>query len=230
MDTSPIDRQAWWTTVSVDRRVLLMAPTMTSVHRLRDAADLFQGDLRVQLSFTVPPNMLGDGTEAMLGRLGMPLVPWRQAVTRRYDLAITANLGGIGEVDAPVVVFPHGASYNKRARPSGRGSIPVPSRVPSFARSALIQHGMLVPSAIVLGHDRELAMLAEDCPATPATTGSAREADCGRRTGSRWVWGRRRSWWWSRARGRGRPCSAVLRIRSSALSSSWLRRATVSCC
>ena len=158
------DAGVWWLTVRAERRVLMMVPTMTSVKRLLDIADLFEGDLRVQLLFTVPPNMLGDGTAGLLGRLGVPLVPWRQAVAQRYDLAVTANLGGMAEVDAPVAYFSHGASRNKQAQPRGRGSIPVPARIHGFARSALVQGGMLVPSAIALGHDRELALLAEDCP------------------------------------------------------------------
>ena len=164
MGASTIDAGAWWLTVRPDHRVLIMVPTMTSVKRLLDIADLFEGDLRVQLSFTVPPNKLGDGTAALLGRLGVRLVPWRQAAALRYDLAVTANLSGMAEVDAPVAYFSHGASQNKQGRPRGRGSIPVPSRIHGFSRSALIQGGMLVPSAVALGHDRELALLAEDCP------------------------------------------------------------------
>jgi len=164
MDASLSDAVPWWHTVRADRRVLIMAPTMTSVHRLLDIAALFRGDLRVQLWFTVPPNMLGEGAEAMLRAIGVPLLPWELAVTRCYDLAITANLGGIGEIDAPVALFAHGASRNKIAKPRGRGSIAVLSKVPAFARSALVLNGMLVPSVIALGHDRDLAMLAEDCP------------------------------------------------------------------
>jgi hypothetical protein len=164
MGASLSDAGAWWLTVRPDRRVLLLAPAITSVHRLLDLAELFCGDMRVQLTFTVPPSLLGDGTEALLRAIGAPLLPWQQAVARRHDLAVTANLGGMAEIDAPVAFFSHGASRNKLAAPRGRGSIPVLSKVPAFARSALVQNGMLVPSAIALGHDRDLAMLAEDCP------------------------------------------------------------------
>ncbi|HEX4788050.1 MAG TPA: hypothetical protein VH372_06275 [Actinospica sp.] len=164
MTEVPNDAKTWWQTVCPDRRVLIMAPTVTSVKRLLDIAGLFHGDLRIGLSFTVPPNELGRGTESMLAGLGVPLVPWRQAASRRYDLAVTANLGGIAEVDAPVALFSHGASRNSLATPRGRGSIPVPAQVHGFSRSALIQRGMLVPSAVLLGHDLELALLAQDCP------------------------------------------------------------------
>ena len=164
MGASLSESGAWWLTVRPERRVLVVAPTMTSVHRLLDIAALFWGDMRVQLRFTVPPNPLGDGAEALLRTFEVPLLPWQQAVNRRYDLAITANLGGMAEIDAPVAFFSHGASRNKLAGPRGRGSIPVLSKVPAFARSALVQNGMLVPSAIAVGHERDLGMLAEDCP------------------------------------------------------------------
>jgi hypothetical protein len=67
MGVSTIDAGAWWLTVCPDYRVLMMVPTMTSMKRMLDIAGLFEGDLRVQLSFTVPPNALGDGTAVLLG-------------------------------------------------------------------------------------------------------------------------------------------------------------------
>ena len=164
MAAVPTDAGAWFLTVRSDRRVLIMAPTMTSVKRLLDIAGVFAGDLRVRTLFTVPPDVLGWGTEAMLGELGVTLVPWREAVAGRYDLAITVNYGGIAEVDAPLALFSHGASRNKQVKPHGRGAFAVPAPVQGFNRSSLIQNGMLVPSAIAVGHEHELAMLAADCP------------------------------------------------------------------
>ena len=155
---------SWWLTMRATRRVLVMAQTMTSVKRLLDIAGLFDGDLRVQLVFTVPPDLLGRGTEQMLAAHGAPLLPWAQAAGERFDLAVTANLGSIAEVDAPVAVFSHGASRNSVARPRGRGSIPAPGPVIGFSRSDLIHAGMLVPAAIALGHEQELELLAEGCP------------------------------------------------------------------
>ena len=164
MAAAPTDAGAWFLTVRSDRRVLIMAPTMTSVKRLLDIAGMFAGDLRVQTLFTVPPDVLGWGTEAMLGELGVTLVPWRKAVAERYDLAITVNYSGIAEVDAPVALFSHGASRNKQVKSRGHGVFPVPAPTQAFNRSSLIQNGMLVPSAIAVGHEHELAMLAADCP------------------------------------------------------------------
>lgn len=154
----------WWLTMRAARRVLVMAHTMTSIKRLLDVAGLFDGDLRVQLVFTVPPDVLNRGAGEMLAARGAPLLPWAQAVRERFDLAVTANYGGITEVDAPLVIFSHGASRNKVADPRGRGSIPVTGPVIGFSRSDLIRAGMLLPAALALGHDRELELLELGCP------------------------------------------------------------------
>ena len=160
----PHDAGKWWFTLQPERRVLFMVPTMTSVKRVMDIAGVFAGDLRIQTEFTVPPDVLGQGAARMLARLGVQLVPWRRALAERYDLAVTANYSGIAEVNAPVAIFSHGASRNKQAKPRGRGAIPVLPQVQGFAPSTLIRNGMLLPSAIAVGDEHELAMLAEDCP------------------------------------------------------------------
>ena len=143
----------WWAT-----------PTMTSIKRLMDIAALLQGDLRVQLMFTVPPNVFNRGAARMLADRGAPLVPWEHAVGESFDLAVTANFGHIESIDAPVAVFSHGASRNSLARPRRRGALPVVGPVLGFSPSELIRGGMLVPSALALGHDRELQLLEEGCP------------------------------------------------------------------
>jgi CDP-Glycerol:Poly(glycerophosphate) glycerophosphotransferase len=154
----------WWLTNRATRRVLVMAQTMTSVKRLLDIAGLFNGDLRVQLVFTVPPNVLNQGAGQMLAACGAPVLAWEQATRERFDLAVTANFGGLADVDAPIAVFSHGASRNSVARPRGRGSFPVTGPVVGFSRSDLIRAGMLVPAALALGHERELELLEQGCP------------------------------------------------------------------
>lgn len=154
----------WWETVNAQRRVLVMAPTMTSIKRLLDITALFHGDLRVQLVFTVPPDVFNRGAARMLAACGAPMIAWRQAAEERFDLVITANFGHIDRVNGPVAVFSHGASRNSLARPRGRGALPVPGPVIGFSPGDLIRGGMLVPSALALGHERELALLEEGCP------------------------------------------------------------------
>jgi hypothetical protein len=154
----------WWHTVRTQRRVLVMISTMTSAKRLLDIAGLFHGDMRVQLLFTIPPDVFNHGASDFLRTHGVPVMPWDQVSHETFDLAVTANFGHIDQVDAPVAVFSHGASRNSRARARGRGSIPVTGPVIGFSRSDLIRAGMLVPSALALGHERELALLEAGCP------------------------------------------------------------------
>ena len=160
----PQDGHPWWATVRATRRVLVMASTMASIKRLMDIAALLQRDLRVQLVFTVPPNVFNRGAAQMLNAQGAPLVSWDHAVGQSFDLAVTANYGHIESVDAPVAVFSHGASRNSLARPRRRGALPVVGPVVGFSPSELIRGGMVVPSALALGHDRELQLLEEGCP------------------------------------------------------------------
>lgn len=158
------DSGAWWLTVPPQRRVLLMPATMASATRLLDIADLFHGDLRVQLHFTVPPNSFSAGTAALLAAQGVPVMPWERAKTEQFDLALSANFGGMAEVRAPVVIFAHGASRNSLARPRGRGAMPLTGPVNGFSRAELVHAGVLVPTGLAVGHERELDLLAAGCP------------------------------------------------------------------
>jgi hypothetical protein len=158
------DGDPWWLTVRSSCRVLVMVSSVTTAKRLWDIAGLLHGDLRVQLEFTVVPSIFNDGAVQTLAARGVPLLPWDKAVARPFDLAITANIGHMDEVDAPVALFSHGASRNSLARPRGRGSLPAPGPVIGFSRADLIRAGMLVPSAIALGHENELELLEQGCP------------------------------------------------------------------
>jgi len=158
-----IDTGEWWLTMRPERRVLIMAHTVASAGRLLDVAGVFHGDVRVQLSFTVPPYVLNRGTADFLGSHGAPLIPWRLATSQHFDLAVSAELLAIDEVDAPVALFSHGASRNKRPIPRGRGSLVIDTAVRGLTRADLVRDSLLIPSAIALGHDRELSILERGC-------------------------------------------------------------------
>ncbi len=159
-----IDTGEWWLTMRPERRVLIMAHTVASAGRLLDVVGVFHGDVRVQLVFTVPPYVLNRGTADFLRSHGAPLIPWRLATSQHFDLAVSAELLAIDEVDAPVALFSHGASRNKRPIPRGRGSLVVDTAIRGFTRADLVRDSLLVPSAIALGHDRELSILERGCP------------------------------------------------------------------
>lgn len=155
---------ARWVTRQSHRMVLVIVHTVTSGQRLLDAARLLAGDLRVQVVFTIAPDVFGNGVAELLRRIGGVTVPWSHATQRRFDLALAAAYGGIEDVHAPLVVLPHGAGYNKRVSRRASGGAVAARGVYGLAAQELVRDGMVVPSAIALAHDMELRRLARGCP------------------------------------------------------------------
>lgn len=153
---------ARWTTRGVRKTVLVVGHTVVSIQRLLDVVGLIETDSRVQLAYTVAPDVFGSGVDELLRGLGALRIPWQQARYDRFDLALAAAYGGIAELHAPVLVLPHGAGYAKRTpaapgRPAERG-------VYGLMREHLVRDGRVVPASIVLSHDAQLALLARYCP------------------------------------------------------------------
>ncbi|MFD9944517.1 hypothetical protein ACFWYW_48635 [Nonomuraea sp. NPDC059023] len=144
--------------------MLVIVHTVTSGQRLLDVVRLLSADLRVQVVFTIAPDVFGNGATELLRRIGGVTLPWHLAIREQFDLAISAAYGGIEYVHAPLVVMPHGAGYNKLvSRRLGGGA--VASRgVYGLSAQELIRDGAVIPSAIVLAHDSERQRLARYCP------------------------------------------------------------------
>lgn len=109
-----------WATRRVRRRVLAVVHTVTAGQRLMDAVRLLEGDARLQVFFTAAPDVFNHGVAELLDRLKGLVLPWHQAVQTEFDLALAASHGGLHELQAPVVVLPHGAGHNKLVAPKGR--------------------------------------------------------------------------------------------------------------
>ncbi|MFE5326348.1 hypothetical protein ACFRCG_08150 [Embleya sp. NPDC056575] len=155
---------ARWTTRSAERGVLVVVHNVTSGQRLIDAVGLLEGDLRVQVFFTMAPTIFTSGVAEFLDRLGATTVPWHRAVDMRFDLALAAGHEGLAELDAPVIVMAHGAGHNKLV-PAPRGGRMVAARgTYGLAPQDLIRDGRLVPATILLAHAEELARLGTTCP------------------------------------------------------------------
>jgi hypothetical protein len=89
--------------------------TVTYGTRLRDVIRLLESAPRIQVVFTAAPHVFGDGVAELLRTLGGPVLRWRQAVNTKFDLALVAGSRGIEQLQAPIVMIAHGASYNKLA-------------------------------------------------------------------------------------------------------------------
>ncbi|MEV2193541.1 hypothetical protein AB0I02_21510 [Streptomyces phaeochromogenes] len=155
-----------WATFRIRKRVLAVVHTVTSARRLLEAVRLLEGDPRVQVVFTTAADVFNHGVDAFLEDTRALVVPWSQAVHTRFDLALAASYGGLHELHVPVIVLPHGASYNKRVSAPGdrRGRAVAEREVYGLGRQWLVRDGVVVPSAIVLAHVDDRARLGRECP------------------------------------------------------------------
>ncbi|MGW4547252.1 hypothetical protein ACWEN4_12830 [Streptomyces violaceorubidus] len=158
-----------WATHRSRRRLLVVVHTVVTGQRLLDAIRPLEGDTRVQTFFTQAPDVFSNGVGAFLERLGGLVLPWSQAVQTHFDLALAAGHGNLHDVQAPVVVLPHGAGHNKVVPVLPGAHPPARAGAHGFSRQRLMRDGAVVPEAIVLAHQEELARLGRDCPeAVPA--------------------------------------------------------------
>jgi hypothetical protein len=95
--------------------VLLVAHNVTSATRLLDVLPLFRDDLRVQLLATCTGSSAFQGGVAeLLAEVGLPVLPWEQALETPVDLAVSASLGGqLALVKGKLAVLSLGVGYNQ---------------------------------------------------------------------------------------------------------------------
>ena len=157
-----IDAQRWVTRGDC-RTVLVVVHTLASAHRLMDALELIETDPRVQVVFTQAPDIFHSGVAEFLRAIEGAVLPWQQACRESFDLGLAAAYGGLHQVHAPMVVLPHGAGHGKLSQPLD-SSDRVRSDVYGLDSQRLIRDGRLLVSALVLAHDRDLAVLRRQCP------------------------------------------------------------------
>ncbi|MFC4561785.1 hypothetical protein ACFO4E_07940 [Nocardiopsis mangrovi] len=155
-------RSTW----SPQRTALIVVHHLTAANRLvGDVVPLLEGDPRVQLFWTTPPGgaFSHSGVEFLRGHDGVVL-PWQQAVSHRFELAVAASLGGgLENVHAPVLVLGHGSGPGKLLfRREGDG--PAAPRDVAGAHSGLIAYGRVVPSLLGVAHHRMRDVLARTVP------------------------------------------------------------------
>jgi hypothetical protein len=149
--------------------VLLVAHNVTSATRLLDVLPLFRDDLRVQLLATCTgSSAFQDGVAELLAEVGLPVLPWEQALETPVDLAVSASLGGqLGLIQGKLAVLSHGVGYNKTLRTPDTGHRTPDTGAPVFGLSRqwlLGEEGRPVADALVLSHPEQLERLRADCP------------------------------------------------------------------
>jgi hypothetical protein len=168
---APIGIDAYrWVTRESCRTLLAVVHSIVSCHRLLDVVDLVESDPRVQVVFTVAPDVFNDGVERYLHRLGALVVPWSQATRETFDVALAASQGGLHSIHAPLLAMAHGACHAKvMPTPGATGRSARGSVVYGLDAPRLVRDGRVLASAIALAHQSEREVLRRQCPeALPA--------------------------------------------------------------
>ncbi|AOS65927.1 hypothetical protein [Actinoalloteichus hymeniacidonis] len=149
-----------WRTVDYRRRVLVVGRTVTTLTRLLDVLALLQEDHRIAVTFTFDAShtaILAAGLPEFLSSLEVTVLPWETAVRHRFDLALAASENDrLPELDAPIVLFPHGIGYQK--------FYPGSEIVAGMNPDRLLHGGRVVPAAIAVSHPDQRRQLAASCP------------------------------------------------------------------
>ncbi|WP_125808016.1 hypothetical protein [Actinoplanes sp. ATCC 53533] len=159
-----IDSRRWVSRVDC-RTVLVVAHTMATCHRLLDVVELVECDPRVQVVFTVAPDVFNVGVKHHLRALGAVVLSWEQATRETFDVVIAASHGGLHELHGPLMVMAHGAGRAKIAIRPARGGPPL--RTPTvygLDAQRLARDGRILASKILLAHEKERDVLSRQCP------------------------------------------------------------------
>jgi hypothetical protein len=150
-----------WRTVQFERTVLVIVRTVTTLTRLLDILALTKLDRRIQTIFThdsANPAFFGAGVQRFLDRIEGAVLPWDQATETRFDLAIAASENDrLQELDAPILLVPHGVGYQKY--------YPNSQVISGLNPERLLDGDRVVPAAIALPHARQQEQLRAVCPA-----------------------------------------------------------------
>ncbi|MDE3721418.1 hypothetical protein PWG71_08455 [Nocardiopsis sp. N85] len=149
--------------------MLAVVCTMADAQRLVDPVATLASDPRVQVVASIAPGQVFDtGLQEWLHQAGVVIIPWPQATTTRFDLAVVASASrALESVHAPVALFAHGVGFNKLTPPVGTGGSgqgALPRAVYGLSRESLLRDGRLLAARIALAHTEEAKRLAASCP------------------------------------------------------------------
>ncbi|MFG3408410.1 hypothetical protein [Streptomyces sp. NPDC048142] len=152
-----------WNTWDPPRaEVLGVARTLTSATRVMDVMHLLRSEDGIEKYYTVNPgSAFADGLDSYLSGLGIHVLSWEEATRRSFDLAVSCSVHPtMRRLDAPLMVLPHGAGYNRLVTES-TGDALAPA---GLSRRELMWRGKVVPKAIGVSHQGQIDRLAETCP------------------------------------------------------------------
>ncbi|WP_239092091.1 hypothetical protein [Streptomyces sp. SID14478] len=108
-----------------------------------------------------PGSAFSDGLADYLDQSGVELVSWKEAKRLSFQLVVTCSVHPtMRQIDAPLMVLPHGAGYNRLVTES-TGDRTSPT---GLSRKELVHRGKVLPAVIGLSHIEQLTRLAQTCP------------------------------------------------------------------
>lgn len=155
----PSSSASLWDTFRSRRRVLAVGRTIASTTRVMDVLALLDDDPRIDLwSTIVPGSEFAHGVNDFFDGVGLPVLPWRQAVETRFDLAVAASANGdLHDLRGPLMLLPHGAGHNKHDPGDRR-------RLADLSDDRLVRNGEPVPSLLMLPGVDSMEQLRRFCP------------------------------------------------------------------
>ncbi|MPY61290.1 hypothetical protein [Streptomyces spongiae] len=153
-----------WLTMPDCKRVLVVVHTEVYGQRLRDVLPLLESDLRVQVDFTIAPHAFNAGAARSLPAAQGGVLPWKEALRRRFDLVLAAGSQGVEALRGPLLRLPHGAGHVKLSRLADDRDPGEPRSVGGLGSRYLVRDGRVVPAALALAHREDLATLRRHCP------------------------------------------------------------------
>ncbi|MDT0444308.1 hypothetical protein [Streptomyces johnsoniae] len=157
-----------WVTRRAARRALFVVHNVTSATRLLDVLPLLDSDPRLQLLATCTGSSpFLAGVPEALETMGLPVLPWEQAVRLPVHLAVTASYGGgLHALPGRLVTLSHGVGYNKKLRSASGADGPAAF---GFGPEWQLHGGRPIAAATVLSHPEQLERLAAACPEAAPT-------------------------------------------------------------
>ena len=136
-----------------------------------DFLDEVLSDPRIQVVFTVEdddPVVFSRGMRDITDAVDALHIPWRDAMSRSFDLAISASYrGSLHQIDAPLLLGLHGAGLIKKDSLPLQGLFPVPrhggARSPTAATTIAVAHRSQARALATDQSDVVLAVVGDPC-------------------------------------------------------------------
>lgn len=140
----------------IQKSLLVVVRNGASLDRVQEVLHAIDEDLVLAVKFTVDVgSKFAKGITERLRGMGADVIGWEEATGRAWDAIYAAHVNSrLGELRGPMLVTPHGVSYNRLRDESTGGDRSYPVGLSPFE---LISNGRFYPALLGLCHPSELS-------------------------------------------------------------------------